>query len=418
MGYIDLRKLSYSNRNEYAAEYERRFHSPDSVHLDFKIGENQAFFLPCKEVMDLVVEILRIDKQVYIISKRLPEMALIQYSYKCMIDEIVLTNKIEGVHSSRREISDVLGELHRQSIKKGKAKRFLGIVTHYAKLLSKEQFPTETCQDIRNLYNDLVLPEVQAENKDHVPDGKLFRKDAVDIYNSAGKAVHTGVYPESRIILFLEKALLFLHDESINELFRTCLFHYMFEYIHPFYDGNGRLGRFLVSYSLSRQLEPLLSYRISETIEEKKNAYYEAFDICNHSRNRGDLTPFLIMMLTMISESIKELERSLSEREERLAQYSKTIEVLPYSADRKMTELYYVLIQAALFDENGASIIDLQNHLQCSYGTLNKYLKRIAENSLLKEKRVGKNKFCSIALEALDTYMTEEENTAANGLKE
>ncbi len=406
MSYDDLKKLSYGSRKNYMTEYNNRFNSPDAVHLNFHIGKNQAFFIPCNEVMELVFDILKTDKQVLIISKWLPEKALIQYSYKCMIDEIVLTNRIEGVHSSRREISDVLDELHRQTLKKNKAKRFYGIVTHYNKLMSKEQIPTETCRDIRNLYDELVLPEVLADNRAHAPDGELFRKDPVDIYNTAGKSIHTGVHPESKIIEAMDKALLFLHDDSINELYRACLFHYMFEYIHPFYDGNGRIGRFLVSYSLSQQLEPLLAYRLSEIIEEKKTTYYEAFNVCNHSRNLGDLTPFLIMMLTMISQSIKDLEQSLKSREASLAQYSKVVDALPYSGERKMQDLYYVLIQAALFDENGASTSDLEHHLDCSYNTLNKYLKRIESEGLLEEKKVGKFKFYSIQLDALDKYIS------------
>ena len=405
MKYDDLKKLSYGNKNDYIEEYKKRFHSPDAIHLDFYIGEHQAFFVPCTEVTELVFEILKTDKQVCIISRNLPSMALYQYTCKCMIDEIVLTNKIEGVHSSRREISDVLDELHGQSIKKNKAKRFHGIVTHYVRLMSKEVIPTDTCQDIRNLYDVLVLPEVQADNKAHVPDGELFRKDPVNVYNLAGKPIHTGIYPESKIFETMEKALRFYHDDTINELYRTCLFHYLLEYIHPFYDGNGRLGRFLVSYSLAQQLEPLLSYRLSETIEEKKSAYYEAFKTCNHNRNLGDLTPFLIMMLTMISQSIKDLLNSLKSRVSSLEHYSKSIDALPCSADRKMKDLYYILIQAALFDENGASIPDLENHLQCSYGTLNKYIKRVDTEGMLTEKKVGKNKYYSILLDALDKYI-------------
>ena len=88
-----------------------------------------------------------------------------------------------------------------------------------------------------------------------------------------------------------------------------------------------------------------------------------------------------------------------------LNHYSKTIDALPWSADRKMKELYYILIQAALFDENGATIPDLENHLQCSYGTLNKYIKRINEAGMLAEKKVGKNKYYSIQLETLDKYI-------------
>lgn len=402
MAYDDLKKLSYFSRNDYLTEYERRFTSPDAVHLDFHIGEHQAFFVPVTEVTELVFNILKIDKQVLIISKRLPKVALSQYSYKCLIDEIVLTNKIEGVQSSRREIGDVLGELHRQSERKNKAGRFRGIVTHYSKLMSQEQIPTETCQDIRNLYDELVLPEVKAENRAHLPDGMMFRKDSVDIYNTAGKSIHAGLYPEGKIIDAMEKALLFLHNDSVNELYRTCLFHYLLEYIHPFYDGNGRLGRFLLSYSLSQQFEPLLAYRISETIEEKKAAYYECFRLCNHSRNLGDLTPFLIMMLGIILQSVKELEKSLKSRADSLEHYSGAINLLPYSANRKMKELYEALIQASLFDENGVSASELEDRLQCSYNTLNKYLRQINSMGMLAEKNNGKIRYYSVLLEAMD----------------
>ena len=107
----------------------------------------------------------------------------------------------------------------------------------------------------------------------------------------------------------------------------------------------------------------------------------------------------------MISQSIKDLLNSLKSRVSSLEHYSKSIDALPCSADRKMKDLYYILIQAALFDENGASIPDLENHLQCSYGTLNKYIKRVDTEGMLTEKKVGKNKYYSILLDALDKYI-------------
>ena len=56
--------------------------------------------------------------------------------------------------------------------------------------------------------------------------------------------------------------------ENIEILIRISIFHYLIGYIHPFYNGNGRLSRFVSSYLLSRDLEPLLSYRLSYTIKE------------------------------------------------------------------------------------------------------------------------------------------------------
>ena len=55
------------------------------------------------------------SKEVRALSAQLPDIAKEQYSRKCLIDEIVLTNKIEGVHSSRKEIGEVLDMLGERS---------------------------------------------------------------------------------------------------------------------------------------------------------------------------------------------------------------------------------------------------------------------------------------------------------------
>lgn len=401
MKYVSLRKYYYGDEEIYSKAYQERFESAESIRFDFQIAKKQAFFTQCEDVIERVYQILRYDKQVQKLLIDLPGKAAEQYSKKCLIDEIVLSNKIEGVHSSRKEIGEVLEELEEKSSAKGKKKRFNGIVNKYFKLLVGEEVPLRTCQDIRILYDELVLDEVVSENPNNMPDGMIFRKDMAEVKSSTDKVVHKGAYPERVIISEMEKALAFLHDDTIDPLYRICIFHYLLEYIHPFYDGNGRLGRFIVSYYLSTELESLLAFRLSETIMRNINAYYDAFEICNDPRNLGDVTPFLIMMLQMILESIKELKESLKRKKFDWAKYQRMLRNYPNLEKKNVEETYNVLLQAALFSENGISTKELQEVFGLSYGSVRNLLQNIPNDILLSSMH-GREKYYKLDLSVLD----------------
>lgn len=410
MQYIELSKLYYKYKGEaeYAEEYKKRFNSEDTIHLDFNVAGKPAFFVVNTEVLKLAYNIARVDKEVSKLSACFPGVAKEQYSKKCLIDEIVLTNKIEGVKSSRKEIGDALDIIKQQSKNGQKHPRFTGIVNKYYKLMKNEQIPVECCQDIRDIYNEVCLEEVMEENPDNVPDGKIFRKQSESIYSETGKEIHTGIYPESEIINAMEKAIAFFNDKSVDELFRICIFHYLIEYIHPFYDGNGRLGRFILSYSLSKYLEPLLAYRISRSVKENIKAYYKAFEICNDPHNLADLTPFLIMQLKIIDEAIKDLEDALAKRLIRWGRYLEMIDSLPNASDEKIRHLYDYLIEAALFSEDGISTSELKVCFEVSSTTtIKNYIDKIPEKLLI-SKIKNRVKYYEIDLRVLDDILLKQ----------
>ncbi len=405
MMYKELKSLYYSNNEIYAQEYLNRFNSSEAIKLNFYIGENQAFFLENAEVMKLAFNIAKLDKEIDKLCNELPGVAINQYSKKCLIDEIVITNKIEGVHSSRKEIGEALDILESQTKSKGKHQRFVSLVNKYLKLIMQEDVSLESCEDIRNIYDEVFLEEVVHENPNNKPDGKIFRKEVVTVHSETDKVIHTGLIPESKIIESMTQALKFLNDASVESLFRTCIFHYLIEYIHPFYDGNGRLGRFIFSYGISKTLTPLISFRISETIKENIGVYYKAFKICNDQRNLGDITPFLIMQLEMIFEAMKELKKSLSEKLTTWKKYEEVINKI--CDDFELLRLYNFLIQAALFSEKGISMAELQQNMKSSNYMIKKLISKIAEDMLvIKTKK--KFKFYSINLQRLNTIIFEE----------
>lgn len=405
MSYKELKSLYYGDNEVYVQEYLNRFNSEEAKRINFHIGENQAFFSQNTEVMTLAYKIAKLDKEIGKLCDALPGVAIDQYLKKCLIDEIVITNKIEGVHSSRKEISEALDILETQSKTKGKKQRFISLVNKYLKLIRNEPISLKNCKDIRDIYDEVFLEEIVYEEPDNKPDGEIFRKESVSIHSDTDKVIHVGLTPESKIIEATTLALQFLNDDSIEELFRICIFHYLIEYIHPFYDGNGRLGRLILSYGISMVLSPLISFRISETIKENINAYYKAFKTCNDQRNLGDLTPFLLMQLNMILTSMEELRNSLQQKLATWNKYEKAIEVR--CDDSELLKLYSYLVQAALFGEKGISMSELQSNMKGSNYIVRGLLAKIPEEMIVIKKK-SNFKFYSFNLEKLNKIIFDE----------
>lgn len=400
MPYTDLKKLSYSDPEHYSEIYRERYNSPYAQHIDFAIGQSPAFFVVTPEIQSCMLAIQKLDKKILLVCGELPEVALDHFSKRCLIDEIILTNGIEGVHSTRREIDGVLTSLGNHV----KKMRFQGLVQKYLMLRSNEEIPLQTCEDVRKIYDDLVLNEITEGDQKDIPDGIIFRRGSVSVHSSAQREIHRGLYPESEIISAMDKALAYLNDESVELLYRISVFHYLLGYIHPFYDGNGRLNRFISSYLLAKELDPLLSYRLSYTIQENLREYYNGFKTCNHTKNAGDLTPFLQMFLKIIQESIEQLYSALKKRADQLYYYAKKRKFLPYFSDAVFAEIYFLLIQAELFSDHGISTQGLLNNLNVSRATLRTKLNKISEVGLLKTTHHKREKCYGINLEALDQY--------------
>ncbi len=401
MEYIPLSKLAYGDREAYEQCYQERFHSPYAQHLEIRLGDFPAFFVTTPEIFDLMMSIQKADKKIVSVYSALPGVAIEQFSRRCLIDEITLTNGIEGVHSTRREIDGVLAELE----KKDRHRRFGGLVQKYVMLQKGVELPLATCEDIRQVYNDLVLKEVVDGDPKNMPDGRVFRKGPVDVTSQTQKVIHRGLYPEEKIAEAMGEALDYLNDNSVELLYRVCVFHYLLGYIHPFYDGNGRLNRFISSYMLGKELTPILGYRLSYTIKENIGTYYKAYKICNQPNNKGDLTPFVTLFLEIIEESIRQLLRALEERAQALKYYSGAIEKLPHAAQANYERLYDVLIQAELFSEQGISTKELLARMGLSRTTLRGLLREVETAGLLKTSPYGTAKHYGIDLDEVNKYL-------------
>lgn len=397
-----LKALFHMGVKEYQGEYERRFNDADTIHLPVNIGNEPAFICQTPEIYKRIIAVERLDKEVANLYYALPPIAIEQFTTRCLIDEILLTNDIEGVHSTRKEIGEILQDLSSHN----KRNRFVGLIAKYVMLERRQTMSFKTCQDIRNVYDDIFYEEIKATDPENLPDGEIFRKSGVEVQSATQKVIHKGLMPESKIIEAVEQSLSVLNDNDIDIFIRIAVFHYLFGYIHPFYDGNGRTSRFISSYLLSRQLTPLIGFRLSYTIKENISKYYKAFDVCNSSHNKGELTPFVDMFLGIVEVSMQQLLETLEEKRQKWDYYYQRINTLPNADKADMFTLYNVLIQAALFSNIGIRRDELIKHMDCSENTVRSKLKLIPGEMLIENRQKGK-KFYLLNLEEADKLFEE-----------
>lgn len=397
MKFISLTKYFYQHtQEEYETEYIRRLEAPFTVHFNIPIHQYNrknaypAFLCYTGEILRLVEKFYKTYEQFLYTVNTVPPVVLYQFTRLSIVEEVKSTNDIEGVRSTKKEIREIIE-------KKGTHYHRLQSVVHqYLELLGEEEIKFDTCQDIRNFYDDFTHHEITQENPQNRLDGSLFRKEPVQIEAATGKTIHQGLYPESRIIEALDQALRILHSEEYPLLIRLALFHYFFVYIHPFYDGNGRTDRFITSYFLSRQFHRLLAVRLSIYIKRNQSRYYHMLEEADSERNRGDMTPFVMGFLEILIGSTEDTIGVLSRKNEQMRKYESRIDAFQLQ-DKLLKEIYITLLQAALFYGEGISMADLMKVTGKNRGTIQKRIDEIPGNHLIVTK-VGKTNYYKLNL--------------------
>lgn len=393
MSYLDLRKAFHDPTKDENQLYDHRFNDERTWHLDTLVAGEPAFVYMAPEIYEALLEASQIDKDILRLETDLPQRALDSYRNSCLIDEIVLTNEIEGVHSTRREIGEILERLQ-QNDRHG---RFLGIVQKYALLQSRPDIPFRTCADVREVYDDLVSEEIRTSDPKNLPDGMYFRTKAVHVVNESGIPIHDGLEPEEKIIREMERALALLNDESKESLARIALFHFLFGFIHPFYDGNGRTNRFISSYFISREYEPIVGLGISYAVKQEIEKYYKAFSLCEHPLNRGDITPFVIAFSEICVHAMRNLRKALTEKKSQLDLYLLRSEsVIPDS----LQSIVGLLITATLFTFDGITAKEICESEHISRQTLYKRMAELRKLNLVCEEKTGRKTFYKLNEEA------------------
>lgn len=131
-------------------------------------------------------------------------------------------------------------------------------------------------------------------------DAGKFRRSGVGVFSEKG-LVHMAP-PADRVPTLMGDLFDWLKASNDHLLIRSCVFHYEFEFIHPFIDGNGRTGRLWQSLILGK-LHPLFEHLpVENMVYANQRAYYDAITA---STNAGQSGPFIDFMLNEIYETLK-----------------------------------------------------------------------------------------------------------------
>lgn len=347
--------------------------------------EGEELFLAMPRELSVTIErVLRRERKASATFKQLPPIAQGAFTRNLIIDEVVGSNGIEGVRSTRRQVSGVLDEVqHGDAIDALQSKRFKEFAKLYLGLSEKTSAVPHMPDDIRAIY-DLVMAGEDLEGNS--PDGRLFRKDPVDIIDGHGKTAHSGVNPEERIIEMVQAMLSLQESEEVPQICSAVMAHYVFEAVHPFYDGNGRTGRYLLALALSEPLSVSTALSLSRVIAENKGPYYRAFKTVQLPMNHGELTFFVMSMLEYVlkaqADNIERLELRHGQMGDARGAASSVVD--SGLANEREADLLFMFAQVQLFGWTPEVLLaDAATYLDLSTQMARKHLKALEGKGLI-----------------------------------
>lgn len=133
----------------------------------------------------------------------------------------------------------------------------------------------------------------------------VFRSGNVGVF-AGDQLVHAGT-PAKYVPELMAQLMTWLKESKYHPLVKSCLFHYEFEYIHPFADGNGRTGRLWQSLILQKWNDLFAWLPVETLVHENQEEYYR---VLQKADSVGDSTEFVEFMLGMIRDALKEVREN------------------------------------------------------------------------------------------------------------
>lgn len=203
-----------------------------------------------------------------------------------------------------------------------------------------------------------------------VDESGTFRTRPVGVVDQEGRVLHFGTLPQYVPDLVME-LLDWVKNSDVHMLIRSCVFHYEFELIHPFADGNGRVGRLWHTLLLSKWNPAFAWLPVESIIHDRQQEYYDAI---NASNDAGESTVFIEFMLSAIKASLIDATSTSDEMSDgpmgkatmRWMQIEKFLEAHPYIMNADVRALCGV--SAATANRILAGLVKKRRLVKCRQG--------------------------------------------------
>lgn len=279
-GMLDLKKAGYKYGQgalqEFLTLLKRDFYQELPLH-DFD-GKPMVY-------LDSVVRVSLSAARVLLT----PQQSARLYGTKAMEEEILSTFRIEQIDTSRESVRRIVSG---QAPRNYEEHRIYGMKQGLEFIADRSHAITE--ENLFRLYQMTIgdfLPE-----EDRLLPGRWYRHDSVYIVGS--KLEHTGL-PWKELPAYMAALVAFAAEKTAqNDLVKAAVLHFTLAYLHPYFDGNGRMARLLHLWYLVQQgYSSALFVPMSRFVEESRARYYQAFTRVEQNQQIGgvlDVTPFLV----------------------------------------------------------------------------------------------------------------------------
>lgn len=204
-------------------------------------------------------------------------------------DEIYYSLEIENIDTSRESVRRILAGYAPQDASEERIygmKQGMQFISDYHNEINEE--------NLYRLYQMTIGKYLEPGNR--LPDGSFYRNDAVYVID--GKKTHKGL--DSKLLPEYMRALMaFINTESdIDDLAKAAVIHFYIAYIHPYFDGNGRIARLMqLWYLVQRGYPSAMLVSFSALIMESRKLYYKAYSLIEQNieiSGIADVTPFVL----------------------------------------------------------------------------------------------------------------------------